>query len=120
MFGPSKSKAKRPVEIAPRNFQNERLLCESIAKLHVVTFRYKDDVLSREFEPAAVYHSANGKVCVSGEMTKNPNDPTDRLGPHNFEVGLMSSITVTLTKYIPDNRFNRYDPKYRNGIICSV
>lgn len=120
MYRFPKTATKKPVEIAPRNFANEQLLGTAIQKHVVVRFRYKDDLLARDFEPSAVYHTPTGKVCASGEMTSNPNDLSDQLGPHNFEVGLMTGLTLTDRKFIPDPRFNRYDAKYRNGIICSV
>jgi hypothetical protein len=110
----------KPIQVAPRNYVNERLLCEAIQKQLVVRFRYKDDLQDREFEPSAVYHSPTGKVCVSGIIRSNPNDPEDDLGPHNFEVGLMSSVNMTLIKFVPNLRFDRDDPKYRFGIVCPL
>lgn len=96
------------------------LLCEAITGRFVVRFRYKDDLRDRDFEPSAVYFTTTGKVCASGIMTSNPNDITDQLGPHNFEVAKMSLLTKTLRRFDPDPRFDRNDSKYSNGIICSI
>jgi hypothetical protein len=114
MFGISK-----PV-IASRNFDNEKILSDAIQMRRLVSFRYKDDLRCREFAPSALYYTPVGKVCASGEMTTNPNDLTDRPGPHNFEVGLMHALSITPKAFVPDPRFNRKDAKYRSGIICSV
>jgi hypothetical protein len=88
------------------------LLCKAIRGRVVVSVYYDDDLAPRLFEPSAVYYSTKNKVCVSGIQ---PND-----GPKNLEVGRIRSATLTGNKFQPDPRFDRFDPKYRNGIICSV
>lgn len=117
MFGAKSSAEKEP---APRDMARESKLCSAIAKRVRVTLHYEDDAFARTFEPHAVYHTSKGKVCVSGNMTANPNDPADKLGPHNFEVGRLRSLSITDDKFIPDPRFDRHDAKYRHGIICSI
>ena len=114
MFGISKT------AIASRNFENEKILCDAIQMRRVVCFRYKDDLRCREFAPSAVYYTPVGKVCASGAMITNPNDLTDRAGPHNFEVGLMYALRITLKAFVPDPHFNPSDAKYRSGVISSV
>ncbi|WP_334150949.1 hypothetical protein [Hyphomicrobium sp.] len=105
---------------APRNTVLEQALCNAIAKRLRVSLQYEDDMLARTFEPHAVYHTSTGKVCVAGNVTANPNDYSDKLGPHNFEVGRIRSVRATEAKFIPDPRFDRHDAKYSNGILCAV
>ncbi len=114
MFGISKP------AFASRNFENEKILCDAIQLRRLVSFRYKDDLRCREFAPSALYYTPVGKVCASGEMTTNSNDLMERLGPHNFGVGLMYALTFTIKAFVPDPRFNRNDAKYRSGVICSI
>ncbi len=97
---------------APRQPHTEDLLCRAIRERSVVNLYYDDDLTPRRFEPTAVYHSTKGKVCLSGIQ---PGD-----GPKNLEVGKMRNVTLTGDKFQPDPRFDRFDSKYRNGIICSV
>lgn len=97
---------------APRQSQTENLLCRAIRERLVVSLYYDDDLAARRFEPTAVYHSTKGKVCVSGIQ---PNS-----GPKNLEVGKIRNASLTGDKFQPDPRFDRFDAKYRNGIICSV
>ncbi len=57
---------------------------------------------------------------MSGEMIKNPNGWKDRPGRHDFEIGLMYGLSLTLKTFVPDPRFNSNGAKYRSGVICSV
>lgn len=105
---------------APRNQGFENLLCQAIRERRVVELRYDDDAQFRRFEPAAVYNTAKHKICVSGVQLTNPNEPGDEQGPHNFEVGKIADLTLTDVNFQPDPRFDRFDAKYKNGIICCV
>jgi hypothetical protein len=97
---------------APRQPLTEQLLCQAIQRRNVVSLYYDGGAQARSFEPTAVYHSTKNKVCVSGIQRGD--------GPKNLEVGKISGATITGDKFQPDPRFDRFDPKYRNGIICSV
>lgn len=112
------SKHEDLVRVASRTIESENILCPAIELRRIVSFRYKCDLQSREFAPFAVYRSPVGKLCVSGEIIKNPNNLTNRLGPYNFE------IVVQIEAYDGDlyaqSPFQRNDAKYRSGIICSV
>jgi hypothetical protein len=105
---------------AQRRPEIEGALCEAIAKLLLVEFRYKDDMAFRLFAPYAVYHSPKDKVLVTGTQIDNPGDPLDRYVPRNFEVGLIRDLNVTSTNFQPDPRFNRFDPKFEHGVICAI
>ncbi len=109
-----------PVEVASRNPVIETILCEAIKQRRVVSFRYRRDLRRREFAPFSVYRSPVGKICTSGNVIKNANDLNARLGPHNFEIGLIHGLSLTLETFVPDPRFARNHAKYRSGIICSV
>jgi hypothetical protein len=54
-----------------------------------------------------------------GMQIDNPMQPLDRLAPRIFEVGRMRA-EITMHHFHPDPQFTRSDPRYRNGIICSV
>ena len=107
-FAPAK--VEKPA--APREPLTEDLLCRAIQERCVVSLYYDGDALARSFEPTAVYHSTKNKVCVSGIQRGD--------GPKNLEVGKVRNARITGDKFQPDPRFDRFDPKYRNGIICSV
>lgn len=116
-FAPSSPPEKPP---APRNIAFEDKLADAMAKRVRVELRYDDDWGMRGFEPTAVYWTAKQKVCVSGVQVSNANDPMDESGPHNFEVGRITALVLTDITFVPDARFDRFDPKYRHGIISSV
>lgn len=104
--------AKPEERPAPRKLSVENLLCQAIAERMTVSLFYDDDIVARLFEPHAVYHSTKNKVCVSG------NQPGD--GPKNLEVGKIRNAQCTGDKFQSDPRFDRLDPKYQNGVICSI
>lgn len=103
-----------------RKTRHERLLCQAIASNVTVMLRYGDDMQFREFGPAAVYYSDQGrtKVLVSGEQISNPNDYQSKNGPHNFEVGKISDLKLGTNTFDPNVRVSLSDNKYRYGIIC--
>jgi hypothetical protein len=105
---------------APRRFDLEAALDDAMTKRVRVELRYEHDWAVRGFEPTAVYWTSKQKVCVSGVQVSNANDPMDQSGPHNFEVGRITALALTDIKFVPDPRFNRFDAKYRHGIISSV
>lgn len=115
-FAPPKAE-KRPVM---RRLDLEGQLCEAIQSRKLVEIMYDDDVAHRLYAPHAVYHSTKDKVNVSGTQIENPGDPLDRYEPRNFEVGRITSLRVTGTDFQADPRFDRFDPRYKEGIICSV
>jgi hypothetical protein len=83
-----------------------------------VALTYKGDGVTRTFQPSAIYNTTTGKVCVSGVQITNPLKPADNLEPHNFEVGLINSLTLTDRAWIVADTFDRFDKKYAKGIIC--
>lgn len=121
VFGSKPKRQPKPeIPPAPRRFDLEGELCDAISKRMRVLIWYEDDVSEREFEPAAVYWTETGRVCVSGVQVRNGADPTEKSRPHNFEVGLIRTLAVTKTGFVPDPRFDRNNPKYTRGILCSV
>lgn len=108
------------VDAAPRNLSLEQLICKAIRQRVILELKYQDDALFRSFEPTAVYRTSQHKVFVSGVQIKNRNDLLDNSGPHNFEVGLIKDVRLTGISFSPGSRFNRLDPRYRNGVICSI
>jgi len=98
----------------------EQQLCEAIRARKLVEIRYEDDLTFRVFAPYAVYNSTKDKVNVSGTQVSNPSQPLDRNEPRVFEVGKITAIRPTEIAFTPDHRFDRLDPRYKDGIICSV
>lgn len=117
---PSFGAVKNTEVPAARNINIENALCSAIAGRALVLIRYKDDYSERLFAPHAVYWSTRDKVNVIGTQVENPADPLDRLEPRIFEVGMIRLVQLTDSKFQPDPRFNRFDPRYQHGIICSV
>jgi hypothetical protein len=111
-------KPKQPP--ASRNLNFENLLCAAIRDCVRVKLRYRDDMADRIFEPNAVYWTSQRKICVSGKQITNPQKPMDNLEPHNFEVGKIRAIVLTNDRFAADPRFDRFDRKYANGLICSI
>jgi hypothetical protein len=101
-------------------FAVQSQLCEAIQKRVAVEFRYEQDGLYRTFEPYAVYNSTKDNVCVSGTQTKNLNKPLDRAQPRVFYLSEIRGLRITSSTFIPDARFDRFDPRYQHGIICSI
>ncbi len=116
---PSKpTRAPGPDEVpAPRKHHLEELLCDAVTRRKVVELRYEGDILSRTFEPAAVFWSTRLKVSVIGLQSANPNRPS-KPAVRDFEIGKIVSVNVTEIDFQSDP-INRHDPKYQNGIICS-
>lgn len=105
---------------APRRIDLERILCDAMAKKVLVHLRYDDDVASRSFQPEVLYHSTTHKVLVAGVQVNNPEKPLDQLEPRFFEVGKMTSVTITDSPFVRAPDYNRFDARYANGIICSA
>jgi hypothetical protein len=121
VFGAKPKRQAQPeAPPAPRKMALESQLCDAIADRVCVLICYEQEAFEREYEPAAVYWSERGRVLVSGVQVRNGGNPTEKSRPHNFEVGLIRSLTVTKIKFVPDPRFDRRNPKYARGIICSV
>ena len=123
-FKPAKPKAvKAPLPAAPRNRGFETILCEAIRHGVTVELRYDGtdgiDRSNREFGPAVVHYStANAaRVCVSGQVLNNSDEPS-KIGPCDFEVGKIVSLSLTDRPFKPDPRLDLTNAKFRNGIIC--
>jgi len=96
------------------------LLCKAIRQRCVVELRYEQDGLFRKFEPHALYYSTKDNMCVSGTQTQNLNKPTNGNEPRIFDLSDIREVRLTALAFTPDLRFDRSDPRYKNGIICSV
>jgi hypothetical protein len=97
---------------APRNAQFERLLCEAIKMKRIVSLRYSDDIAPRDFAPDVVYPSSRKKINVTGRLPQAIGE----WEPHTFEVGKIKALSITERPFTPDQRFNLFDPKYRDRI----
>jgi hypothetical protein len=98
----------------------QNLLCKAIQEKRVVELRYQQDSFFRKFEPHAVYYSTKDNICVSGTQTQNLNKPLEESEPRIFDLSEIREARLTPLAFTPDPRFNRSDPRYKNGIICSV
>lgn len=111
----------RPADrLAPRNQRFEELFCRAVREHLLVELRYNQDPSPRLFAPHAVYTSTVGRTNVFGTQVENPAQPTDVYEPRIFEVGLVRTLRLTDTSFRPDHRFEPDDPRFRNGIVCSV
>jgi hypothetical protein len=86
----------------------------------MVELRYDDDVSYRLVAPYVVFEPESGDVCLSCYQVRNPEKPYDDHEPRNFTVAKITVLRLTETAFSVDPRFNRADPKYRNGVLCSV
>ena len=115
------STQKAPGQLPERRQTSfEAILCRAIRERLLVRLEYDQDFASRLFAPHAVYRSTRNKINVSGMQIDNPMQPLDRLAPRIFEVGRIRSVEIIMHHFQPDPQFTRSDPRYRNGIICSV
>jgi hypothetical protein len=64
-----------------------------------------------------VYRSSDGTVSVSGIVIGSV--PTAR-EQRVFEVARIGRLVVTSIAFGPDPVFDRHDPQYSEGIICSI
>jgi hypothetical protein len=107
---------KQPSVPAPRNSAWEGALCTAIRNSVLVELRYEDDIHGRLFAPYVVYRTGTGKTCVFGMEIPNMGMPNDRDDPHNFEVGKIRTLNLTINKFARDPQFNLAQPKYRNRV----
>src|SRR5262249_30270349 len=91
---PRKPKAP-PRPPAPRNRGLEQDLCDAIARHRVVKLSYDRENYERTFEPYIIYHSEQDHYLVGGTQTRDDSQPNKREIPHKFEVGRISSLTIT-------------------------
>ncbi len=78
-------------------------------------------MVPRLFAPHIVYRSTTGRINVGGTQVVNPNQPAgDAFEPRMFEVGLIRTLRLTDTSFRPDPRFGPAEPRFREGVICSV
>ena len=97
-------------------------LCRAIKDRVAVELTYEEDRLPRTYLPHAVYNSTKDNICVSGTQTSDPNKypPPKDPEPRIFDLEKIRLVVLTDAKFAPDPRFDRFDPRYKNGIICSV
>jgi WYL domain len=116
--GPRQRKGSPP---AARVYETERRLCHAIIHRVLVELRYKDDLVWRTIAPYAVFHNAQGGVCLSCYQVSNPMQPQDDDEPRNFTVAEIVSLQLTDRHFLIDPRFNPRDRKYAHGsVICMV
>ena len=111
----------RQEEAAPRNPHFEELLCRAVRDRLLVELRYDREPRPRLFAPHAVYESTLGRLNVAGVQYDNPQQPGGDRNEHRiFQIGLIRTLRITDTYFRPDVRVDPDDPRYRNGIVCSV
>jgi len=59
-------------------------------------------------------------VLVCGTQIVNPETAADRAMRHTFEVGKIRRLHLTAARFVPDPGFDRSDPIFKAGIICSL
>ncbi len=103
-----------------RNYALEKKLCDAIAKHQIVRLRYKNQLYSRTFEPYVIYRSTKDNILVAGWQTKDDSQPLKKSQWHNFEVELITALTVSDKIFNFDVRFDSRNDDYRNGIVCII
>jgi hypothetical protein len=103
-----------------RNYLLEQKLCDAIKRHRVVRLQYKNQPYSRTFNPYGVYRSTKDKILVCGTQTKDDSQPFKEAEPHNFEVELISALTIIDQTFKYDDRFDPTSEAYREGFICVI
>ena len=116
---PPKQKAAQEQPV-PRKLGFEQQLCDEIATLVLVELYSVGEYGARRIAPHAVYHSTTDKVNLSAYQLSNANEPLEHNVPRTLEVGKITYLSLTDTKFTPAPRFDRFDAKYQNGLLCSV
>jgi hypothetical protein len=103
-----------------RNVLLENKLCDAIKRHQVIRLRYKGQLYSRTFEPYIIYRSTKDNILLGGTQTKDDSQPLKPATPHNFEIELITALTVTDATFKYDERFDPTADIYRNGILCVI
>jgi len=115
-----KKKKKETRPIAPRNPALERQLCDAIKRHRAVRVTYESESFSRTFEPYIVFRSQPGRILVGGTETRDDSQPGRLPEPRYYEVGRISSFSVTDKVFKYDNRFDPTRDEYSGRIICVI
>lgn len=103
-----------------RNVALETRLCDAIKKHRVIRLRYKNQTYSRTFNPYIIYRSSEDNILLGGTQTTDDSKPHKPPTPHKFEVGLITSLTITDETFEFDDRFDPTRDEYHNNIICVI
>jgi hypothetical protein len=109
-----------PAKPAERNHAFEALIAEAIAGRRLVALRYKGEITSRLLAPHILFWSTQDKVCVTGPQVEDAGEAWHRSEARTFEVGLISELRLAEEQFVPDDRFDRHDERYRTGVIKGV
>ena len=71
-------------------------------------------------EPHVLYMSQTRQVFVAGVEIDDPAHPGQASEWQTPEVGRLRDVQLTTRAFRVDPRFNRTDPQYSSGVICSV
>jgi WYL domain-containing protein len=105
---------------APRNGAFEQALCDAIARHRIVRLSYDHEGYSRTFQPYIVYHSEQDHYLVGGTQTVDDSKPGKPPVPHKFEIGRISTLSVTKSIFEYDTRFNPFRDEYVGRTICVI
>ncbi len=103
-----------------RNHTLEQKICGAIARHQIVRLSYKKQRYSRTFEPYVIYRSTKDNILVAGWQTKDDSQPLKKAQWHNFEVKLITALTIPDKIFKFDVGFDSRNDDYRNGIICII
>lgn len=119
MFEPIKlKKESRP---AIRRLDLEKTLCDAIKEQKIVHLRYGNEFHSRTFEPYIIYKSSTDKILVHGIQTKDDSKPLKPAKKHNFEIGLINSLSITDNIFSPDTKFSSFEKEYSSlYVFCAI
>ena len=119
-FTPAAARDKRPNWPASRNHTFEHTLADATRRQVAVKILCKGDEFYRTFEPHVLYMSQTRQVFVAGVEIDDPAHPGQASEWQTPEVGRLRDVQLTTRAFRVDPRFNRTDPQYSSGVICSV
>ena len=119
-FTPSSARDRRPVWPAARNHGFEHALADAARRQMAVKILCKGDEFYRTFEPHILFTGQARQVFVGGNQTEDPAQPGEVNQWTAIEVGRLRDVQVTDRPFKVDSRFDRSDPQYSQGVICSV
>lgn len=100
-------------------FRIKSIICTAIEKRLIVTLRYNEDTLDREFNPYHLYIALTDNTLVSGFQVSNLNKLAENNMYRTFNVQLIKNIVLTGQTFRPQANLTVAPRKYKQ-LICSI
>lgn len=102
------------------SFNTQQQLCEAIRKHLIVTFCYKNEYVTREFAPYAVFVATNNNTIVFGILLKGSSKHLNAPAPRNFDLDKIHNLEITSNTFKPDNNFSINNIDICKRSLCVV